>query len=383
MPKTARLMYSNNPDMRYALGIDISDPMLWYQDITGKSHGIFNALEIEHGRHSKADVAHDQDDIRAELSDKGEKFNFISLVQWLIAQTGQVERLEVPHDFPAQKFSELQQTGLPVVAVDAPFFATRPVKTAQEIECLRTAQHVNQQGFLRARAIFEEAEIGAEDALFWQGAPLTSEIIQQQMNAAIALHGGVGFNGGPIVAGGPQGADPHERGHGQLYAHQFIVIDSFPLHSNGYNGDLTRTFLKGTPSQWHKDVYNAVKEAQELALSLIKPEADGGVIHKQVQSCIASKGFETGKTEGSWYGFFHGTGHGVGLEVHDFPRGTISGSSWILKPGHVTSVEPGLYYAPGLHSGGMGGCRIEDVVAVTENGHDNLTTLSKEDWVIA
>lgn len=381
---TVRLMYSKNADMHYALGMEISDPMIWYQDTKGQTHGVFNALEIEHGKHSKVDVAEDQDAITASIKEAGRDVSLVAYVEWLMAQDGAVTKIEVPHDFPAKIYADLQAIGIEIEAVEAPFFSARTFKTQEEIECVRTAQQANEQGFARAREIFEEANIGSDNALIWQGQPLTSEIIQKEMNAAIAQHGGISFNGGPIVAGGSQGADPHERGHGQLYANQFIVIDSFPQHSNGYNGDLTRTFLKGTPTPWHEAVYSSVKKAQQRALDLIKPKADGNAIHKEVQASIEADGFETGKTDaGQWYGFFHGTGHGVGLEVHDFPRGTISSRPWILESGHVTSVEPGLYYAPGLHADGMGGCRIEDIVVVTEGGHDNLTSISKDEWVIS
>jgi Xaa-Pro aminopeptidase len=120
-----------------------------------------------------------------------------------------------------------------------------------------------------------------------------------------------------------------------------------------------------------------VIEAQKLALKLIKPGVDGRDIHAAVQSFFAKAGFKTGTDDkGRPYGFFHGTGHGVGLELHDPGPRTISTVPCILKPGMVTSVEPGLYYPT------KGGCRIEDVVVVTPTGYKNLNKLSKSAWVI-
>ena len=257
------------------------------------------------------------------------------------------------------------------------FFPNRAIKITDELKKLRAAQALNEQLISHAIGILEQADITQTHALVWLKKPLTSEILRGEMNALAARLGASQFGGGPIVAGGTQGATPHDRGSGVLKAHQFIVIDSFPRHSNGYWGDCTRTVLKGKASAWHKEVYYAVLEAQALALKLIGPGVDGADIHKAVQSFFEKAGFKTGTdAQGRPHGFFHGTGHGVGLELHDPGPRTISSVSCILKPGMVTSVEPGLYYP------GKGGCRIEDVVTVSKAGCQNLTKLSKTCWVI-
>jgi Xaa-Pro aminopeptidase len=266
---------------------------------------------------------------------------------------------------------------LALAVVEELFFPARALKSAEEIDKLTAAQRLNQQCFARAREILAAAEIARDKSLVWEKRPLTSETLQTEMNL-VALRGGAQeFADGPIVAGGAQGALPHERGHGVLRAEELIVVDCFPRHPNGYWGDLTRTYLKGRPAPWQRDLYAAVQGAQALALSLLKPGAEGSAVHRAVEQFLARAGFETGMGgDGLPYGFFHGTGHAVGLELHDAGPRTLSTQATRLQAGMVTSVEPGLYYP------GKGGCRIEDVVAITENGYQNLTTLDKDDWII-
>ena len=167
---------------------------------------------------------------------------------------------------------------------------------------------------------------------------------------------------GSIVAGGRQAADPHEAGRGPLRAGEWIVADVFPrMLATGYWGDMTRTFLHGRPTAAQRRMYEAVAEAQRLALSLVRPGAKGKDVHRAVTDFFARRGWKTGTgPDGRAHGFFHGLGHGVGLEIHEEPRLSPSGGE--LAPGMVVSVEPGLYYPE------IGGVRIEDLVVVTETG---------------
>jgi Xaa-Pro aminopeptidase len=383
MPKApasspARLLYENSANWRYAVGEPISDPALWYQTSKGITHALVNELEYGHllGL-AKVDKLHNY--AMAKKALKGEPLTFLNLVKYLMAQEKTPPKvLEVPHNFPSHLYAQLQAAKLPVqVCKSELFFPQRALKTPEEIKQLRAAQALNEQVIGRALNILAEAEIAQDKKLIWQNKTLTSEILRGEMNALAAKLGATEFGGGPIVAGGMQGATPHDRGHGILKAHQFIVLDSFPRHANGYWGDCTRTVVKGTASAWHQEVYYAVLEAQHLALKLLKPGVDGRDVHAAVQSFFAKAGFPIGTDEKSRpFGFFHGTGHGVGLELHDPGPRTISTVSCPLQAGMVTSVEPGLYYP------GKGGVRIEDVVAITATGYQNLTRLDKKRWVI-
>lgn len=381
----AKLLYENGPDWHYATGTAIADPALFYRSPAGRTHIVVSELEISLMQKSaKVDEIHSFADVRAHLN--GQPLTLAAMVKYLAAREKKApQAILVPGHFPANLLENLRAAGLPLQVEAAPlFFPARALKTPAEIKALRLAQQVNQGAFKHAFAILHASKIRKSDAtLLWQGKPLTADILRGEMNAYLVRRGCTEFHGGPIVACGAQGAMPHHRGAGPLKAHQFIVIDCFPRHANGYWGDLTRTVLKGTPTPWHRAVYKAVLGSQQRALSLLKPGADGHKIHQAVVNHLAQAGFPTGyDASGTPYGMFHGTGHGVGLELHDPGPRTLSGVECILAPGMVTSVEPGLYYSRKSTTGGIGGCRIEDVVAITKTGAQNLTTLSKTNWII-
>lgn len=381
---SAKLLYENGPNWRYATGTPIADPALWYQSPRGKTHIVVSELELAlMQKTAVVDKIHSFGEVRKALG--GKPLSLENMVAYLAAQeTSTMQQIMVPSDFPAALYEKLKAAGLPLqVSTEALFFPTRALKTADEIKKLKAAQKLNESAFELAFHILAQSKINkVTNTLTWQGSVLTAEALQGEMNAHLARNGCTEFHGGPIVACGIQGSMPHNRGSGPLKAHQLIVIDCFPRHANGYWGDLTRTVLKGTPTDWQSNLYTAVLKAQKLALSQLKPGADGQVIHNSVIESLTASGFITGKDKkGDPCGMFHGTGHGVGLDLHDPGPRTISGSPCILQPGMVTSVEPGLYYSSNLN-GGIGGCRIEDVVVITETGYKNLTTLSKTDWVI-
>jgi Xaa-Pro aminopeptidase len=204
--------------------------------------------------------------------------------------------------------------------------------------------------------------------LHLDGEPLTSERVRSLIartlmeRACTARH--------TIVACGDQACDPHNHGSGPLRADLPVVIDIFPRSDEtGYYSDMTRTVVRGEASGDLVDIYDAVLEAQLQALDRIRAGVDGRDVHQGVSSLFESRGFLTGLQDGRMQGFFHGTGHGVGLDIHEPPR--VGKASDILEPGHVVSVEPGLYYT------GRGAVRIEDLVVVTEAGCDNLTDYPK------
>lgn len=380
----AKLLYENGPNWQYATGTHISDPALWYQSPRGKTHIVVSELEITlMQKNAKADVIHSFGQVRQALG--GKPATLESMVSYLASQENSgMQEIQVPSDFPVALYEKLKAAGLPLtVNTDALFFPARAIKTPDEIKKLKAAQKLNEEAFEIAFSILRAAKIRKTDnTLLFKNEVLTAEMLQGEMNGHLARHGATEFHNGPVVACGPLGAMPHARGNGPLKAHQFIVMDCFPRHHNGYWGDLTRTVLKGKPTDWHTNLYNAVLKAQKIALSQLKPGVNGQDIHASVVASLTASGFPTGNGAKGPYGMFHGTGHGVGLDIHDPGPRTISAAPCILQAGIVTSVEPGLYYAEKATTGGIGGCRIEDVVVITETGYKNLTTLSKTDWVI-
>jgi Xaa-Pro aminopeptidase len=204
--------------------------------------------------------------------------------------------------------------------------------------------------------------------LFYNGEPLTSEFLRLEITLELLKQDYMAKF--VTVAGGVQAIDPHNLGSGQLPADEFIVFDIFPRSLNTfYWGDMSRTFVVGEPTKEMDRQYNVVLEAQMEALAMIKEGVAGDEVHLRVCKIFENNNYKTGLIDGRMQGFFHATGHGVGLDLHERPR--LMEGEGPLKEGNVVSVEPGLYYVA------TGGVRIEDLVAVTEKGVDNLNTYRK------
>lgn len=133
---------------------------------------------------------------------------------------------------------------------------------------------------------------------------------------------------------------------------------------------MTRTIVKGKASEKLKKMYDVVLGAQKLALGEVKAGVRANSIHKKVENYFISCGFKTKEKNGIIQGFFHSTGHRVGLDIHELPNISTNNKK-VLKVGNVVTVEPGLYYPE------IGGVRIEDMVVVTETGCRNLTKFPK------
>ncbi len=257
-----------------------------------------------------------------------------------------VRRVEVPRSFPLGLAMELDERGVRLEVVPDPFWPAREKKRADEVRAIQAA--------LRA------AEAGLEAGL--------AALLRAAVNERIMALGCVPAH--TICAPGDQAVDPHEEGHGPIRAHTPIVMDIFPRSERtGYFGDLTRTVVRGHASDRLKEVYALVNEGVRLGHRRVRPGASGQAIHREIQDLFTARGYPTGEKEGRMQGFFHGTGHGLGLQIHEPP--SISPRPSTLRAGHVVTVEPGLYYL------GLGGVRIEDVALVTATGSRNLTRVPK------
>jgi len=275
----------------------------------------------------------------------------------LAARDHRVERFVVPEDFPAGLFNRLARAGIELEVADGALFPERECKTAAEAAAIRAGNACCARGFAAAEAMLSESKVVGR-RLVHRRRTLTSEAVKFAIEVACLEGGGVATQ--PIVAGGNQACDPHERGAGPLRPHELIVIDIFPrVTKTGYFGDMTRTFLRGRASDGQRALVAAVRAAQQAAFKAIRTGVNGRAVHACAAEVFAARGFATKRTARGPVGFIHGTGHGLGLALHEAPR--LSGAAdHILLRGSVVTVEPGLYYH------GLGGCRIEDVVQVTD-----------------
>lgn len=295
-----------------------------------------------------------------------EQPTLVDAVDEMLRERG-VKQLVVPGNFPTEYADKLRSRGYELRVKAGIFFEERLVKSEAEIGWIDETQRLAEEAMEVAIQAIREAEIRGNE-LYRAGERLTSEGVRRLIQHALLDRDC--FAEHTIVAGGEHGSDPHHNGTGPLPPHQPIVIDIFPRSGRTrYFADITRTVVRGRASSRVRQMYEAVLEAQAQALALIRHEADGAAIHQEVTAAFERRGFRTGETDGRMQGFFHGTGHGLGLEIHEPPRIGKRGGG--LRAGNVVTVEPGLYYP------GAGGVRIEDLVVVTETGCRNLTRFQK------
>ncbi|MBI2827708.1 MAG: M24 family metallopeptidase, partial [Acidobacteria bacterium] len=170
-----------------------------------------------------------------------------------------------------------------------------------------------------------------------------------------------------IVASGPHAALPHHRAGDRILAEGDLVVLDFGGVLDGYCCDLTRTVSIGPPSSEARRLYSAVYDAQQAALAAIGPGVESSAVDAAARGVLEERGL------GDAFG--HGTGHGLGLDIHEEPRITrprADVASVPLVPGMVFTIEPGAYVA------GFGGVRIEDDVLVTETGCEVLTSVPRD-----
>jgi Xaa-Pro aminopeptidase len=359
----------HDANMLYAVGFFVPDPFI-YLRLRGKCLIVLSDLEIDRARklapHCRVlSLTH----YYKKLRDVGIRSPGYADVIRLILREHRLRRIQVPENFPFGLACELQDFGIRLELRHGSFFARRETKSPEEVKKISAALMMAEVGLSEGIQALKSAKVGKRSALMYRNLPLTSERLRAIIDTAIIQAGGCPRN--TIVAGGNQACDPHESGSGPLKANQPIIIDVFPRsQKTGFFGDITRTLIKGRASESVRKMYQTVARAQEVAFSMIEDGKPGKEVHETLQKVFEQEGYKTGKHNGRMQGFFHGTGHGLGLELHERPR--ISAlSDEILKNGHVVTVEPGLYYP------GMGAVRLEDVVWVTGNGNCNLTKFEK------
>jgi Xaa-Pro aminopeptidase len=355
-------------NMLYATGLFVPDPFI-YLNFGGRPLLVMSDLEIDRARaqapHCRvASLSACQQKLRRD----GVKSPGFARVIRQILREKKIRRAVVPDTFPLGLARELKKLGVklkPLVAV----FPKREIKSADEVRKISAALTMAEVGMAEGMEILRRSKIARNRRLIYHGLPLTSEKLRSVIDCAILQACGLAAN--TIVAGGRQACDPHERGHGLLRANEPIIIDIFPRsQKTGYFGDITRTVVRGRANEAVKKLYDTVWHGQKIGFEKIRANTPTADVHKAVQKFFVQQGYKTGRRDGRMEGFFHGTGHGLGLDIHEAPRiGATSAGK--LRPGHVVTVEPGLYYPE------IGGVRLEDVALVTGNGAKNLTRFEK------
>jgi Xaa-Pro aminopeptidase len=273
-----------------------------------------------------------------------------------------VTEVKTPRDFPFSTADALRTGGIDAVPAGDDFDLRRRVKNEAELAGVRRAERA------------AEAAVAAIVAALTDGAETTAEEMRALARRTFIEHGALPHDL-VVIAPGSAGADPHDEGHGPIEPGVPIVIDVFPRDiESGCWGDLTRTVCVGPPPDelvaWHHDV----REAQQRAIESVRPGISGGELDRIAMESLSEKGYKTklDSPDGSYpdEGFTHYLGHGLGLELHENP--TLEAGGETLIAGDIVTVEPGLYRA------GFGGCRIEDVVLVTESGYELISSAPYE-----
>ncbi|GAA0654996.1 M24 family metallopeptidase [Salarchaeum japonicum] len=277
-----------------------------------------------------------------------------------------VESVLVNERFPLATADGLRDHGVSVDVDDDDTVGTiRATKTAAEVEHVKAAQDANEAAMRAAQTLIEAATV-RDGVLHYEGDPLTSERVKEEIEVTLLRHGCSLDE--TIVACGESASIPHDRGSGPLRADETIIIDIFPRDKETkYHADMTRTFVKGDATDEAREFYDITREALDAAFDALEPGATGEDVHHAVCDVYEDAGYPTLRSDPSTEtGYIHSTGHGVGLDVHEAPSVSTNATDE-LEPGHVVTIEPGLYDPD------IGGVRLEDIVVVTEDGYENFT----------
>ena len=358
-----------SPEMRHEVPVVIPDPFL-YAEQDGTRHVITASFEVDRVKevgieatpweHYEYDELIEQGLPREEVVWKHVNLNG--------ARALGITDAIVPRSFPTQVADHLRANGITLEVDHQEFANRRRVKNEAELAGIRKSQRAAEAAMGAARDLIFRAET-ANGEVKVDGETLTSERLKAEIRRVFSEHGVTGDDF--IVSHGAQTAVGHELGHGPIAVNEPIVIDLWPKDpDSACFADMTRTFVVGDPPEELVEYHKLVKEALDRSFAATKAGVAGSEVFTLVCELFEEHGQKTSlsKPPGEVLeeGFFHGLGHGVGLEVHEAPA-LGRGGTGDLVAGDVVTLEPGLYRP------GFGGCRLEDLVLVTEDGAENLT----------
>jgi Xaa-Pro aminopeptidase len=366
------LIYADSlrsPEMRHEVPIAIPDPFL-YAERNGERHVVASSFELDRISEVAPDLKtmpleeFGLDDLYAQGLSRDE----IELeVVLRAARRYGIEQASVPSTFPLELADHLRANGIQIAADREKFVSRRRVKNEAELAGIRRAQRAAEAAMTAARNLLRQAE-RTNGSLVLDGETLTCERIKIAVEQAFTANGA--FADEFIVSHGAQTAVGHDMGSGPIAPDEPVCLDLFPRdRESGCFSDMTRVFVVGEPSDELREFHKLCREALDRSVAAIKPGIAGSELNRICCEVFEEHGFPTllSKQPGEVLkdGFYHSLGHGVGLEVHEQP--TLGRGPGELVAGDVIAVEPGLY------RNGYGGCRLEDIVLVTENGAEVLT----------
>jgi Xaa-Pro aminopeptidase len=358
-----------SPELRHEIPIGVPDPFL-YAETGGERHAVVPAMELPRVSELDGITAHPLDAFGLDEltgSGKGRDEIFELVSARAVGELG-IRVAVVPHTMSVGFADLLRGDGVELV-VDREFFAERRrVKNEHEIAGIRRAQRAAEAGMRAAAELLRRATPSGGHVVL-DGRPLTVERIKAAIAQAF-IENDCTFDEF-IVSHGAQSAVGHHMGAGPVTPGAPIVIDIWPRDTeSACFADMTRTFVVGEPPaelvEWHR----LCLEALQRGVAESRPGARGRAVYDGTCEIFERAGYPTQRTKEAGKpledGFFHGLGHGVGLEVHEAPNLGLLGQDTLVA-GDVVTVEPGLYRPD------VGGCRLEDLVLVTEDGPENLT----------
>ena len=358
---------SNDADLYYITEFLASDQFSYIQTNEAKEILLVSNMELGRAKNESRIpnvVTLEGCNFHEKMKETGDSARAYAECVGQILQKEGVRTICVPYDFPYYTAQILKENGFSIVGIKSPFKPIRAVKAKEEVALICGVQRACEKAMENAVETIQKAEV-RDGILYSEDKALTSENVRYVIEQSLLEYGCEADS--TIVACGMGSANPHWSGEGKLSANEPIVIDIFPRHKiHRYHADMTRTVLKGEASDKLANMYEAVKAAQDAAFAVLKAGVLASEVHSAVCNEFKNQGYDVGAIEG----FIHSTGHGVGIEIHELPA--VSTLDVVLEAGNVITIEPGLYYPD------VGGIRLEDMVVVTEDGYENLTSFPKE-----
>ncbi len=372
--KTARVMAGNpstNKSLYRSVRFMVHDAMIAIDLPDGTRSLILREIEMDRAKkNARADRVYGYSDFTPRSGLSGDRETAAAQSTTECLRRNGITDVIADRTLPLLYVDEMQAAGIHVELDPDMGVTERRVKDAEEIAYLKQAQKVTEDAMRMACETVANAEAGSDGALRIEGVLLTSELLRTMIDTFLLERNF--YNPPCIVAGGSDGGDCHELGSGSLRTEEPVIIDIFPLDKQSmYNGDCTRTVVHGEIPCEIQKMHEAVVVAKEAAMLATKAGATGEVVHLETVRVITEHGYKEGLPKETdpitFCSMPHGTGHGIGLDVHEPPLLDRNGAE--LLQGDVVTIEPGLY------SHAIGGVRVEDMVLVTKDGCENFNTL--------